>query len=101
MKNSVQSEFSWAANLPIYQHIYNTTSHKSIGKQRRHVCDKHQCVIKCQAQCVTTYVFRTSTFTNMASTECSYAHKFIVNLRPVGISAVYMVARSIREHTID
>ena len=24
-------EFGWAANLPIYQHIYNTTSHKSIG----------------------------------------------------------------------
>ena len=32
MKNSIESKLAWATNLPIYQHVYNTTSHKSIGK---------------------------------------------------------------------
>ena len=33
MENPVQTDFDWALRLPTYQHLYNTTTHKSIGNQ--------------------------------------------------------------------
>ena len=33
LEKHVQDNFDWVTALPVYQHIYNTTHHKSLGKQ--------------------------------------------------------------------
>ena len=33
LKQNVQEKFDWDTALPVYQHIYNTTYHKSLGNQ--------------------------------------------------------------------
>ena len=33
LKQNVQEKFDWVTALPVYQHIYNTTYHKSLGNQ--------------------------------------------------------------------
>ena len=30
--NVAHREFDWVLNLPVYQHLHNTTSHKSLGE---------------------------------------------------------------------
>ena len=30
---NVQDKFDWVTALPVYQHLYNTTYHKSLGKR--------------------------------------------------------------------
>lgn len=35
MKNSLKTGFDWVVNLPAYQHVYNTTVHRSIGEKSK------------------------------------------------------------------
>ena len=32
LDNNVEGEFDWVTALPVYQHLYNTTLHKSLGE---------------------------------------------------------------------
>ena len=31
LDNNVPTQFDWVSALPVYQHLYNTTHHKSLG----------------------------------------------------------------------
>ena len=32
LDKNVQGKFDWVTALPVYQHLYNSTYHKSLGK---------------------------------------------------------------------
>ena len=41
LEKQVQDKFNWVTALPVYQHLYNTTHHKSLGKLK---CDYNNLV---------------------------------------------------------